>query len=163
METLIKQDSCYYLSPEYASSFKGKFIWLYEGKVQLKLTSKSLILETTLLFLEIPFSNIISIDWGAFSRWSKPFGLAYLIVKHHQNEKEKTIFLVPHKSGFMPTWQTNQVIENWLQAFKQIDEIKTRVKRQELSIPKTAPVAQLIIFFMVVVIPPILFLIWLLR
>lgn len=152
MAEIIKQGPYYYSTPEFRESFKGKFLSIYENKGQLKLTALSLILETNLFRLEIPHADIISIDWSEYPGRLKPF-LAYIILKYRKNEEEvKTIYLTPapnpKQTICTPIWQINRVTANWIQAFKENDELKTKLKKQDFSSPLTIPFEMVVILFL---------------
>jgi hypothetical protein len=134
-DQILIEDTCYYLTPEYAETWWGRYIWLYQGKGRLQLTRESIRLDGGKLLLDIPFDSIIKIDTGEFSRAAKYFRLAFIRLHYSKNGTENTILLVPAKSPFAPTWKTNQVIATWLEAMRQIDEISGRV-----ILPLTLPV-----------------------
>ncbi|MDO9129608.1 MAG: hypothetical protein Q7U34_07060 [Anaerolineales bacterium] len=130
------QPKCYYTTPEYASSFWGKYIYIYKGQGRLQLTSESLVFESKSLSFDIPHRAISSISAGLFSRWAKPFGLTYISLQYLQDGKDKTIFLIPAESVFAPTWKTSKVIEDWIAALGQVGELSNRIK---LPLPKVKP------------------------
>ncbi len=143
-EVAIK-DFCYYLTPEYADTFWGKYIWLYQGKGELSLSSNSLNFIGNTYSVGIPLKNITSIETKTFSRFAKPFGLAIIVIKYFDNEKENTIQFIPMKSPFKPTWETNKLIANWVEKFEQVTELSERVKRP-LQIPPPPSKIHLTIF-----------------
>ncbi|HEX3125782.1 MAG TPA: hypothetical protein VH394_00480 [Thermoanaerobaculia bacterium] len=121
------EDTCYYLSPEYADTWWGRYIWLYQGKGRLYLTQASIRLDGKKLLLDVPFEAIIKIDTGEFSRVAKYFRLAFIRLHYRKDGNESTILLVPAKSPFAPTWDTNKVIAAWLEAMRQIEVISSRI------------------------------------
>jgi len=128
-EKYLIEDACYYLSPEYARSFWGRYIWIYQGKGHLRLTRDSLRLEGKKLSLDIPMDTIAAIETSDFSVVAKPMGLALIGVRYLQEGKEKTIFLVPAISGMTPMWKTNERSAAWIEAMGQIVAISPRIKR----------------------------------
>jgi len=133
-DEIILQDTCYYLTQEYAKSFWGKYVWLYQRKGRLSLTRNSLIFSKKSFSIDIPFDAISSIETQTFSRISKPFGLASIAINYKDSEKESVIQLVPAKSGFKPTWETNKLIASWVERIEQVPALSGKVKRP-LQIP----------------------------
>jgi hypothetical protein len=138
LDTVLIEDACYHLTPEYAETFWGKYIWIYQGKGRLSLTQRSIRFDGKKLKFDVPFAAIIQIETGEFSRIAKGFRLASIRLHYLQDGKETTIFLVPAKSPFAQTWQTNKVIAAWMEAMGQIEEIADRVK-QPLNLRITSP------------------------
>lgn len=124
----LLEDACYYLTPGYADTWWGRYIWIYEGKGRLSLTRESIRFDGRKLRLDIPFHAVAGIDTGEFSRVAKAFRLAYIRLQYFQQGSESTILLVPAKSPFAPTWKTNRVIATWLEALGQLAELSGRVK-----------------------------------
>jgi hypothetical protein len=146
-EVIKTQPKCYFITPEHASSFLGKYLYLYSGQGKLQLSGESLAFESKSLSLEIPIQAIRRISVEMFSRWAKPFGLAYISLQYLHHEKERTIFLVPVESAYMPSWKTCKVVEDWIAAFGRIDELSNRIK---LPLPqvKLPSFMQLALFFL---------------
>ncbi len=122
------QRKCYYASPEYSSSFWGKFIYLYQGNGSLRLTKNALRLENCPGAVEIPFTAIKGITAGRFSSWAKPLPLKYLKVAYTQDDESRAILLVPHESAFDSTQVTSEIVTSWQQTLLGIDELTNRVE-----------------------------------
>ncbi len=133
------QPRCYYLTPEYARSFWGRYCWIYQGKGRLRLTSDGLRLECAPLRLEILLHAIKSVELGRFSSWAKPFGLNYLIVRYAQDGEAETIHLIPYESAFAPTWKTSELVVSWLDTLRGIDELAGRVASPDIDPAPSAP------------------------
>ncbi|MES1240927.1 MAG: hypothetical protein ABUT39_04850 [Acidobacteriota bacterium] len=132
------EDGCYHLTPEYAETWWGRYIWIYQGKGRLRLTRESLRFDGRKLRFDIPLSAIAGIEAGQFSRVAKAFGLAFIRLRYQQDGNENTVLLVPAKSPFAPTWKTNRVIVKWLETLGRIEEISSRVK-PPLNLPISSP------------------------
>lgn len=63
-DQVLIEDACYYLTPEYADTWWGRYIWLYQGKGRLHLTRESIRLDGEKLLFDVPFDAIIKIDTG---------------------------------------------------------------------------------------------------
>ena len=122
------QPKCYFLTPEFARSFWGKFIWIYQGSGSLRLTAESLELVGRSRRLEIPLTAIKAVGLEEFSRWSKPFGLSRLVVQYRDGEEDRAICLVPFQSNLAPTWVTSRLVEDWLGTLGRVDLLADRVQ-----------------------------------
>jgi hypothetical protein len=133
-ESALIEDACNYLSPEYARSLWGKYVWMYQGKGHLRLTRESLSLRGSKVALEVPLSAITSIETGRFDWLAKPIRLAYIRLHYSQAGTENSILLVPAKSPFAPVWKTNELIANWIETMAQIEALSGRIKRPLISL-----------------------------
>jgi len=146
-EILKVQPKCYFITPEHASSFWGKYLYLYSGHGELKLSTESLDFESKSLSLHIPLQMIMKIGVETFSKWTKPFGLTYMVLQFLDNGQERTIFLVPAISALAPSWKTCKIVEEWITALGQLDGLSGRI---QLPIPQVNPptILQLVAFFL---------------
>ncbi len=124
------QRKCLYASAEYANSFWGKYICLYQGEGGLRLTGRSLCLEDCPGAVEIPFPAIKGVGLSRFSALSKPFGLSRLTVTYSTDDdfELRTIHLVPFDSASDPTPVTSRVVASWLETLGQVQELTNRVQ-----------------------------------
>jgi hypothetical protein len=154
------QRRCFFVSPEYAASFWGRYIYIYEGKGSLRLTTNSLRLEAYPGALEIPFHAIKSIGLERFSSWAKPFGLSRLTVSYLKDGEPETIYLVPYESVMDPTWETSKLVASWLETLGGVEELSNRVEPPQLN-PVDAPSIglRLVIGAFLVLIIPLTFMI----
>lgn len=160
--TIRSAGQCYYSTPEYASSFRGKYIWLFEGKGTLRLTTTFLALENSPLALYIPLPAIKSINIKFFSRWAKPIPWAYFDVKYLSDGHEKTIRLNPYDC--LTVWDSNKLIESWITTFEHVDELKGRIKPPLRPLCTSPTPIQMAVMGIALVLPLglCLFLFWLL-
>ncbi|WP_435008245.1 hypothetical protein P12x_005515 [Tundrisphaera lichenicola] len=132
-DELRHQRKCYFASREYSESFWGKYIYLYQGRGSLRLTTDSLSLEDCPGAVEIPFQAIKSIGLDQFSSWAKPFGLSRLTVSYTDDGEPRTIHLVPYESGFDPTPVTSEIVANWHERLGRIEELTNRVQPPQVE------------------------------
>ena len=132
------QRKCYYASESYSRSFFGKYIYLYQGKSSLRLTTDEIVLESESYARRIPFDSIKGIGLGRFSSWAKPTGLEYLVVRYQKNDDIETIRLIPHESGFDSTLATSQLVESWFETLSDVEELSGRIET-----PRFDPVSTL--------------------
>ena len=137
-DELRYQPSCYYASTAYSESFWGKFIYIYQGKGSLRLTTNSLCLEGCPRAVAIPFQAIKSIRLGRFSSWAKPFGLSRLTVRYTQEGEPRAIHLVPHVSAFDPTTVTSELVASWHETLGRVEELTDRVQSPQFE-PEPSP------------------------
>lgn len=118
-EVVLKQSACYLSTPEHVRSFFGRFVYIYTGKGQLILTAAALrFVEAIGPVVEIPLDSIVEISIGRYSRFAKPLGLDYLSIRHQARGQEQTTLLTPTRSWTTPTWQTNKIVADWLDALR---------------------------------------------
>ena len=137
LEEVRYQAKCYHASPEYCRSFWGKYIWIYQGKGSLTLTTEGLSFHSASLNFDIPLEAIRGFSLGEFSRASKPFGLFSLILRYEIGGKEFTTHLVPHLSWLAPTWETNKVVLSWFDTLRSQKTLADRVDSPLVSFPPT--------------------------
>ena len=132
------QRKCFYASSDYAESFWGKFIYIYQGKGSLRLMRNSLCLEDCPQTIEIPFETIKSVNMDRFSSWAKPLGLSRLTVTYMRDGgAPRTIHLVPYESVFDATSVTSSLVASWHET---LGHVETRANRVQL--PKFEPEPQ---------------------
>ena len=131
------QRKCFYASSDYAESFWGKFIYIYQGKGSLRLMSNSLCLEDCPQAIEIPFEAINRVTMDRFSSWAKPLGLSRLTVNYLQDGETRTIHLVPYESVFDATSVTSSVVASWHETLGHVETLTNRVQ-----LPKFEPEPQ---------------------
>ncbi len=110
----FKASPCYYITPEHAASFYGRYIYLYSGKGVLNLDTQRLIFSSPKATYDITLSSIISLGTGVFSWSAKPTGLNYISIGYLDGGITKQVRFTPAWSGLTPTWQTNSLTDEWL-------------------------------------------------
>lgn len=148
MSEFIKiQPKCYFITPEHAASFWGRYIYLYSGHGKLQLSDKFLDFESKAFSLHIPLQSITKISVKMFSPWAKPFGLTYIVLQFSEFGYERTISLVPAESAFAPSWKTSKLVEEWIAVLSQMDGLSSHL---ELPIPEINPPTplQTVLFFL---------------
>ena len=115
-ETIRAQECCYLSTPKHIRSFKGRFIYIYTAKGNLRLTSKSLIFTSTKTSFDIHLESITGISKGHYSRFAKPIRLDYIAVTHSCAGREETILLTPAQSWTPLVWKTNKLVASWVES-----------------------------------------------
>ena len=135
------QRKCFYASSDYAESFWGKYIYIYQGKGSLRLTSNSLCLEDCPQTIEIPFEALNSVTMDRFSSWAKPLGLGRLTVNYVQDGETRIIHLVPYESVFDSTAVTSSLVASWLETLRHVETLANRVQSPRFEPePERSPV-----------------------
>jgi hypothetical protein len=115
----LKRSVCYLSSPEHVRSFVGRFIYIYTDKGELLLTETALrFVGKSGLPVEISFDSIADISVGHYSRLAKPTRLDYIAVRHRNGGTERTTLLTPTRSWATPTWETNKIVAEWVDALQ---------------------------------------------
>ncbi len=127
------QRKCYYASADYAESFWGKYIYIYQGKGSLRLTRNSLCLEGSPQAIDIPFEAVNSITLDRFSSWAKPLGLSRLTVNYVREGQPRTIHLVPYESVFDSTEVTSDLVASWHETLRKVETLADRVQLSDLE------------------------------
>jgi hypothetical protein len=127
------QRKCFFASSDYAESFCGKYIYIYQGKGSLRLKSNSLCLEGCPQALDIPFGAVNSVTMDRFSSWAKPLGLSRLTVNYLRDGKPTTIHLVPYESVFDSTEVTSNLVASWHETLRQVETLANRVQLSQLE------------------------------
>ncbi len=131
---LRQESSCYYSSPQYQASFWGQFVYIYEGRGILHVNSQGLRLVQKFQTLNIPFKDIKSVGLRPFSRWSKPAGLTYLVIKYATEWDEASeIHLIPFTSPLSPTWTTSLIAKSWYETLRDQEELQGRIEPPQLD------------------------------
>lgn len=148
MSKFVKiQPKCYFITPEHAASFWGRYIFLYSGHGKLQLSDEFLDFESKTLSLHLPLQSITKIGVKLFSPWVKPFGLTYIVLQFSENGYERTISLIPAESTFAPSWKTSKLVEEWITVLSQVNGLSSRL---ELPIPEVVPptLLQIALYFL---------------
>ena len=122
------QRKCFYASSNYAESFWGKYIYIYQGKGSLHLKSNSLCLEDCPQAIEIPFEEVNSVTMDRFSSWAKPLGLSRLTVNYLRDGEPRTVHLVPYESVFDSTEVTSSLVASWHETLRHVETLTNRVQ-----------------------------------
>lgn len=113
----------YYSDPELYNTFIGRCspMW-HHGSGILELDCDRLTYASGLFpCLALSRTNVLSIEMGSFSRFTKPLRLKLLDIRFLNEEGiARSIYLVPFPEGRSPwrtaVWQTNKCVEEWFAA-----------------------------------------------
>ena len=123
-ETTMRTQACCYLStPEHVRSFVGTFFYIYTDKGELTLWKDYLrFTGKNQIPIEIAIKAITDISIGHYSRIAKPMRLDYMAVTYHQNGTERTLLFTPTRSWVTPVWETNKIVNEWVEVLQQSAE-----------------------------------------
>ena len=110
----------YISDPKWNKSFWGKFIYIYRGSGELKLSETTLIYSDKKRKIEIKKDELLSIELGKYSSFAKPIPLHYIDITYSSQQSEsQRIFLTPTPlnkiAGFMLVWKTNAFVKKCMQ------------------------------------------------
>lgn len=114
----LKTATCYVSTPEHLRSFRGRFLYIYKGKGELRLDNESLSFRSTWPAIVIPLSSIRKIGQGDFPYSAKPLPLEYIAVTYAEHGIERTVLLAPFAGALLPT-TANENVEQWLSALQE--------------------------------------------
>ncbi|MCK5561238.1 MAG: hypothetical protein KAJ51_11610 [Thermoplasmata archaeon] len=109
---ILYQKVCYYSSPEYQKTFKGKYLYIYESKGYAIITNKTIIYRSNKFNFDIPISSIVDIKINRFRKFQKPIELQYVEITY-QAPHNVTVLLVPTESSVSTVWNTNKIVQYW--------------------------------------------------
>ncbi|QEH35435.1 hypothetical protein OJF2_39870 [Aquisphaera giovannonii] len=135
IEVIRSQPTCYLATADYASSFWGRYIWIYQARGSLTLTPGSLRFEGDRAALDIPLRDVTAIGTSRFASAAKPFGLLRLDVRYLDGEDERAIHLVPCESTLDATWQTSEVVASWFGTLAGLDALAGKKKLPVAPVP----------------------------
>jgi serine/threonine protein kinase len=108
-----KASPCYVTTPEHLKTFRGQFLYLYQGRGELRLGERSLSFMSGWQRVTIPLPSIRALTLGRYALTAKPVPLDYLEVTFWEGPDSRTLLFTPTLSGLGPVWKTNKVVEEW--------------------------------------------------
>lgn len=132
---ILYQKVCYYSSPEYQKTFKGKYFYIYESKGYAIITNKTIIYRSFKFNFDIPISSIVDIKIDRFRRSQKPIKLQYIEITY-QIPPNITVLLVPTESSLSTVWNTNKIVQYW---YNLIQHLRWQNSAQNVQEPKNPP------------------------
>jgi hypothetical protein len=119
-EPAKRSERCYLSTPRHASTFYGKYMWIYTDKGCLQLSRETLRFDGKRNRLEIALHSIDGLHVGRFHRAAKPDGLDRIEVTYRTQDGRPTVYLVPTQSPWTPTWETNKIVADWFTCIDQL-------------------------------------------
>jgi serine/threonine protein kinase len=114
-----KTSLCYVTTPEYLRTFRGRFLYIYQGNGQLRLDERTLSFASGWQVVTIPLASIRALGRGEYSLAAKPVPLHYLEVTFEEHGVSRTLLFTPTRSGMLPVWETNKVVAEWASALQE--------------------------------------------
>lgn len=110
----FRAETCYLSTPEYARTFRGRFLYIYTDKGTLELADGKLRFRGKREQLDIGLDSLVELRQGRFGRVAKPIGLDRIELTFRTEGQVRTVYLVPTESAGTPTWKTNKIVLHWL-------------------------------------------------
>ena len=129
---------CYVSTPEHLRSFRGRFLYIYKGKGELRLDNESLSFHSDWPAMVIPLSSIRKIAQGDYPYSAKPVPIHFIEVTFAEHGVERTAAVHPSpRRGHVPA-EANRFVAEWLSALQ--EAIRSRTGTHAFG--GTLPVAQ---------------------
>ena len=109
---------CYVSTPEHVRSFVGRFIYIYQGKGELRLNSTSLQFTRKWQSVTIPLAAITELSLGHYAPAAKPAKLSFVRVTFNEHGRSRTLLFTPCDSALALAWDTNRVVQEWHDAIQ---------------------------------------------
>ena len=121
---LPKVSKCCLSTPEHLRSLRGRCLYLFKAKGELRLDDETLSFHSSWPAIVIPLSSIRKIGQGDFPYSAKPLPLEYIAVTYTEHGVERTVLLAPFAGAFLPT-TANENVEQWLSALQEAVQVRT--------------------------------------
>jgi serine/threonine protein kinase len=123
---------CYVSTPEHVRSFVGRFLYIYQGKGELRLNATSLQFTRKWQSVTIPLGAITGLGLGHYAPEAKPAKLYFVQVSFTEHGRNRTLLFTPCESALAPAWDTNRIVQDWH------DAIQAAVRARTGLTPPTA-------------------------
>jgi hypothetical protein len=110
---------CYISTPTYLRTFRGRFLFIYQGKGELRLDSETLSFHSGWQVVTIPLPAIHTLAQGDYPFTAKPVALKYIEVSFAEHGVGRTLLFTPVRNKLLPVWETNKLVEEWLSALRE--------------------------------------------
>ena len=108
-------------TPEHLRTFRGRFLYIYQGKGELCLDRETLSFRSGWQSVTIPLSSIRSLAQGMYPASAKPLPLHYIAVIFTEHGVSRTLLFTPVRTEVM----SNKVAMEWLSAMQEAIEACT--------------------------------------
>ena len=146
--SVSKVSKCYLSTPEHLRSLRGRLLYIFKAKGELRLDDETLNFHSSWPAIVIPLSSIRRIGQGDFPYSAKPLPLEYIAVTYAEHGVERTVLLAPFAGALWPT-TANENVKQWVSALQ--EAIRTRtgqtlpVERAWLTQDKLSTVRMLLL------------------
>ncbi len=117
--SLPKVSPCYLSTPEYLRTLRGRFMYIYQGKGELRLDSETLSFHSNWPAVTIPLSSVSTLALGDYPLSAKPLPIHYIAVTFTEDGVSRTLLFTPVRSWVMSPWEANKVVAEWLSALRE--------------------------------------------
>jgi capsular polysaccharide biosynthesis protein len=117
--SLPKVSLCYVSTPEYLRTFRGRLLYIYQGKGELRLDSETLRFHSGWPAVTVPLSSVRTLALGDYPVSAKPLPLHYIAVTFTEHGVSRTLLFTPVRSWVKSPWEANKVVAEWLSALQE--------------------------------------------
>jgi serine/threonine protein kinase len=122
---LSKSSLCCVSTPEYLRTFRGRYLFICQGKGELALSGETLSFKSGWQVVTIPLPSIQTLARGDYPLSAKPIPLNYIAVTYVDRGVTRTLLFTPVQSRRKPVWETNKIVAEWLLALLEAIQIAT--------------------------------------
>ncbi len=122
---LPKVSLSYVSTPQYLRSLRGRLLFIYQGKGELRLDNETLSYRSSWPTATIPLTSIRTLALGDYPLSAKPMPIHYIAVTFMEGETSRTLLFTPVRSWVMSPWEANKVVAEWLSALQEAIRIRT--------------------------------------
>jgi serine/threonine protein kinase len=116
---------CYVSTPEHLRSLRGRFLWIYKGKGELRLDNQLLSFHSDWPAIVIPLSSIRNIAQGDYPYWAKPVPIQYIEVTYADHGVERKVLFTPTPGATLFPAEVNRLGEQWLSTLQEAIRART--------------------------------------
>ena len=114
-----KVSLCYLSTPEHLRTFRGRFLFIYKGRGELRLDHEALSFRSDWPAVRIPLSSIRKIARGDYPYSAKPVPIHFIEVTFAEQSVERTLLFTPVLREVMYPQEANRLVGEWLSAMQE--------------------------------------------
>ena len=114
-----KVSLCYLSTPEHLRTFRGRFLYIYKGKGELRLDGEALRFHSDWPTVRIPLAAIRKIARGDYPYSAKPLPIHFIEVTFAEQGVERTLLFTPVPREVTFPDEANRVVADWLSALQE--------------------------------------------
>jgi serine/threonine protein kinase len=111
--------ACSVTTPEHLRTFRGRFLYIYQGKGELRLDQDTLRFRSGWQGVTIPLASIRTLARGEYPASAKPVPLHYLAVTFIEHGVSRTLLFTPAERAITSPWAANGLVTEWLLALQE--------------------------------------------
>ncbi|HOW65379.1 MAG TPA: serine/threonine-protein kinase [Verrucomicrobiota bacterium] len=114
-----KVSLCSISTPEYLRTFRGRFLYIYQARGELRLHREALAFQSGWQAVSIPLTSIRRLSRGDYPASAKPVPLGYFGITYEEHGSLRTLLFTPTQGGLAPPWEVNPLVAEWISAVQE--------------------------------------------